>query len=59
MASPDIGFNWQPEEEATAKICNLFAEFQNNGSNQSQVGADLAAQVSGALSWSPPGMVMV
>lgn len=41
MAAPDIGYNWQPEEEATAKICNLFAEFQHNGSNQSQVLAQL------------------
>lgn len=41
MVTPETGFNWQPEEEATAKICNLFAEVQNNGSNQSQVLAQL------------------
>ncbi len=30
---------WAPQEEATAKICGLFSEYQHPGSNQSQVGA--------------------
>mmetsp|Transcript_18691 Transcript_18691/g.56506 ORF Transcript_18691/g.56506 Transcript_18691/m.56506 type:complete len:924 (-) Transcript_18691:2081-4852(-) len=37
MSATDGGFAWQPQEEATAKICNLFTEFQNHGTNQSQV----------------------
>ena len=37
MATHDGVFTWQPQEEATAKICNLFTEFQNHGTNQSQV----------------------
>ena len=28
---------WVPQEEATAKICGLFSEYQHPGSNQSQV----------------------
>lgn len=37
MSVQDGAFAWQPQEKATAKICNLFTEFQNHGTNQSQV----------------------
>lgn len=33
---------WMPQEEATAKICGLFSEYQHPGSNQAQVGASAA-----------------